>query len=63
MALKNFQDLTDAELEKELDRLWRSYMYYMAAEGNWSSEAKERGEVTKEYFDCVTECKNRGMEV
>ena len=42
--MKDFTILTDEELHEEMDRLWRAYMYYMAAEGNWSSEAKERGE-------------------
>jgi hypothetical protein len=36
-------------------------MYYMAAEGNWSSEAKERGEAKKEYADVEEEMRKRGL--
>ena len=60
--MKDFESMTDAELSEELVRLWRSYMYYMAAEGNWASEAAERGVVTAEYYACVGECKKRGLE-
>ena len=41
--MKDFTVLTDEQLLEEMDRLWRAHMYYMAAEGNWSSEAKEIG--------------------
>jgi hypothetical protein len=58
----DFTTKTNEELEAEYDRLWRRHMYYMAAEGNWSAEAKERGETEKEYWALITEMKNRNME-
>ena len=61
--MKDFKSMTVEELEAEYDRLWRQRMYYMAAEGNWSSEAKERGETTKEYYACVKECEDRGLDI
>mgnify|MGYP003338180006 CR=1 FL=1 len=44
-------------------RLGRNQMYYMAAEGNWSAEAKERGEANKEYWDCLAEMDSRNIKV
>ena len=61
--MKDFKTMTNEELETEYDRLWRAHMYYMAAEGNWSSEAKERGEVEKEYWALIGEMKERNIEV
>lgn len=53
---------TNEELLTEYDRLWRRHMYYMAAEGNWSAEAKERGEAEKEYWACIKELDDRGLD-
>ena len=60
--MKDFTKMTNEELVEEMDRLTRSYMYYMAAEGNWSAEAADRGAVSKEYWACAVECKNRDIE-
>jgi|LakMenEpi03Aug12_release.lakeMendotaPanAssembly.Ray.scaffolds.fasta_scaffold660959_2 hypothetical protein len=59
--MKNYTAMTDEELTAEFYRLWRQVMYYMAAEGNWSSEAKERGEAKKEYADVEEEMRKRGL--
>lgn len=61
--MSDFTTKTNEELEAEYDRLWRQRMYYMAAEGNWASEAKERGQADKEYWDCVTEMNSRNIKV
>lgn len=58
-----YSTFSNEALLQEHDRLFRAYMYYMAAEGNWSSEAKERGETTKEYYACVKECEDRGLDI
>lgn len=55
--------MTDEELKREMEIRWSRYMYYQAAEGNWRSEEAARGVATKEYYDCITEMKNRGLEV
>jgi hypothetical protein len=60
--MKDLTVLTDDQLLEEYDRLWRVHMYYMAAEGNWSAEAKERGEAEKEYWACIKELDDRGLE-
>lgn len=60
--MKDFASMTNEQLIEEMDRLWRSYMYYMAAEGNWSSETNDRQAVTKEYYACIDECKKRDIE-
>ena len=61
--MTDFTTLTNEELEQEMDRLWRSHMYYMAAEGNWESERSARETNDKEYWACIIECKKRGLEV
>ena len=61
--MKDFKSMTVEELEVEYDRLWRQRMYYMAAEGNWSSEAKERGETNAEYWALINEMKERNIEL
>ena len=60
--MKNYKEMTDDQLFEEYMRLGRNQMYYMAAEGNWSSEAKERGETNAEYYACSAECAKRGLE-
>lgn len=57
----DYTSLTNDKLLEEYDRLWRSYMYYMAAEGNWSSEAKERKETEAEFWACEKEVDARGL--
>ena len=61
--MKDYNAMTNEELVEEMDRLTRSYMYYMAAEGNWASEAADRGAVTKEYWACAAACKERDIEI
>ncbi len=61
--MKDFTKMTNEELVNEMDRLTRSYMYYMAAEGNWSSEAADRKAVSDEYWACAAACKERDIEV
>ena len=60
---KNYVDLTNDELYEEYDKLGRRVMYYAAAEGNWSSETKERMETEAEYYSCQKEIRNRGLEI
>ena len=61
--MKNYKEMTDNQLFEEYMRLGRNQMYYMAAEGNWSAEAKERGEANKEYWDCLAEMDSRNIKV
>ena len=58
----DFTKLTNEELAEEMEACWRTYMYYQAAEGNWSAETEARGVATAIYWDCVAECRKRGME-
>lgn len=60
--MKDLTVLTDDQLLEEYKRLMIQQMYYMAAEGNWSAEAKERGECEKEYWACIKELDDRGLE-
>lgn len=62
--MTDYKTMTDEVLQETYARLFRNYMYYMAAEGNWSAERKEREENSKEYWACESEMKTRGfMEV
>ena len=61
--MKNYKEMTDDQLFEEYMRLGRNQMYYMAAEGNWSSEAKERGETNAEYWALINEMKERNIEL
>ena len=61
--MKDFNTMTDEQLVEEYDSLFRRYMYYMAAEGNWSQEAAARGEVTAQFYACQKECEDRGLEI
>ena len=58
-----FANFSNEALLEEYDSLFRRYMYYMAAEGNWSQEAAERREVTSLYYACMRECEDRGLEI
>jgi len=58
-----YKNFSNEALQQEYARLFRSYMYYMAAEGNWASEAQERNEVSQEFYACQREMKERGLEV
>ncbi len=58
----DFTTLTNEALLEEYDRLWRTHMYFMAAEGNWSSETNDRKANEKEYYACMKELDARGLE-
>ena len=60
--MKDLTVLTEEELLAEYDRLWRNQMYYMAAEGNWSSETNDRKANEKEYYACMKELDDRGLD-
>lgn len=60
--MKDLTTLTDEALLEEYDRLWRTHMYYMAAEGNWSAETNDRKANEKEYYACMKELDDRGLE-
>lgn len=57
-----FANFSNEALLEEYDSLFRRYMYYMAAEGNWGQEAAERREVTSLYYACMKELDDRGLE-
>lgn len=59
--MTDYTTLTDKELVETFTRLWRNQMYYMAAEGNWSAERKEREENDREYWACEKEVKARNI--
>lgn len=59
--MTDYKAMLDEDLKNEFTRLFRNQMYYMAAEGNWSSERAEREENDKEYWACETEMKARGF--
>jgi hypothetical protein len=63
MMSKTITEMTDDELYEEYDRLGRIYMYYQAAEGNWSRETAERNAAETEYFICQRELRNRGLSI
>jgi hypothetical protein len=63
MTQVTYSDMTDEQLVEQYDRLGRSYMYYQAAEGNWSRETKDRLECEREYFACQKEIMARGIEI
>ena len=58
---KTITEMTDDELHAEYDRLGRIYMYYAAAEGNWSQERVEREANEVEYFAVQKEIRARGL--
>ena len=59
--MSKYATMTDEEVTAEFYRLWRQVMYYMAAEGNWSSEAKARGVAKQEYSEVEEEMRKRGL--
>lgn len=59
--MTDFSTLTNEELVKEYDRLWRASMYYMAAEGNWEKERADREATNKEFDAVENEIKARGL--
>ena len=59
----NLETASDEEVKQAAIETGRLLMYYMAAEGNYSSEAKERGEVKAKYYKIVDECKKRNIPV
>jgi hypothetical protein len=63
MTQVTYSDMTDEQLVEQYDTLGRSYMYYQAAEGNWSRETKDRLECEREYFACQKEIMARGIEI
>jgi len=61
--IKDFTVIANDELYEEYDKLGRRYMYYAAAEGNWSQETADRLACEKEYYACQREIRARGLEV
>ena len=62
--MKNdYTNLSDNELIEAYNNLSSMRMYYMAAEGNWSSETEDRNANQKELNDCMAELKARGIEI
>ena len=59
----NLETASDEELKQAAEETGRLLMYYMAAEGNYSSEAKERGAVKKKYYEIVSECEKRNIDI
>lgn len=59
--MTDYTTFDDKKLLETYDRLWRNYMYYMAAEGNWSAEREERQANEKEYWACESEVKARNL--
>jgi len=62
-ATLNLKTATDDELKTAYNEAGRLLMYYMAAEGNYSQERKEREEVNAKYYEIVKECENRNIPV
>lgn len=62
-ANNKFTNLTNDELYEEYDKLTRRYMYYQAAEGNWSRETADRNECEKEFYTVQDELRKRGLQV
>jgi hypothetical protein len=60
--MKDLTVLTDDQLYEEYKRLMIQQMYYMAAEGNWSAETEDRKANEKEYYACMKELDDRGLE-
>ena len=54
--------MTNEQLLVEIDRLFRSYMYYQAAEGNWSAEREERAATNREYYAAMAEADKRNLK-
>ena len=59
----NLETASDEEVKQAAIETGNLLMYYMCAEGNYSSEAKERGEVKAKYYKIVDECKKRNIPV
>lgn len=59
--MTDYTALDNEKLLEEYDRLWRSYMYFMAAEGNWSSETNDRKATEAEFWACEKEVDARGL--
>ena len=55
-------EMTDEELTNEYNRLFSTYMYYQAAEGNWNKERADREYSSALYYNCRDEMKKRGLE-
>ncbi len=62
-ATLNLETATNDELKQAYEETGRLLMYYMAAEGNYSQEAKERNEVKKKFYEIVNECEKRNIPV
>ena len=61
--MKDLKEMTNDELYEEYDKLARRYMYYQAAEGNYSRETKERLACEQEYFTVQQELRDRGLAI
>lgn len=59
----NLKEATDEQLKTAVNECGRLLMYYMAAEGNYSQERKEREEVNARYYEIVKECESRNIPV
>lgn len=56
-----YSELSDKDLESEVHNLALRVSYYNAAEGNWSQEAKARGEANREFQEARNELLARGL--
>lgn len=59
--MKALKLLTNSELIEITHDLARRVSYYNAAEGNWSSEASERGIANAEFNKALDEMQERGL--
>ena len=62
MEPTKLSEMTDDELVDEYNKLYGQYMYYQAAEGNWSRESVERGICEEKYFNCRREIRDRKLD-
>lgn len=58
----DYKAMSDEQLSEEYSRLFSSYMYYQAAEGNWSRETADRTACEREYYACQREVRSRGLD-
>lgn len=62
MSHSDIAAMTNEQLLAEYDRLWRATMSFMAAEGNWGSERKDREEVKENFFAVEAEVVARDLQ-
>lgn len=59
----NYETATNEEILTEYNKAIRLSFYYIAAEGNYNQEKKDRDENSKNIFILENEIKNRKLTV